>query len=123
MKNFIITAVGLALIITFGFLRRVWAPFIYFALAFIMVLSIYWLVVLIKDYIHNYYKDIDEDFKLYKAKLINSSEITLEQIEKSPKYYLKKFRRTQWKEKGIDILKISFVLGILIAGIILCFTL
>ncbi len=123
MKDFITTAVGLALIVAFGLLRKVWAGFIYFALAFIILLCGYWLVILIKDYIYNYYQNIEEEYNLFKAEIVNSSEITLEQIEKSPKYYLKKFRRSQWKAKGIDILKMCFALGILIASIVICFTL
>lgn len=123
MKKFIVTAVGLALIITFGLLRQVWAGFIYLALAFIIALCLFWFVTLIIDYINDYHKDIEQDYNLYKAKLINSSNLTLEQIEQQPKYYLKKFKRSQWKEKGIDVLKITFVLGVLIASIVLCFTL
>ncbi len=123
MKKFIVTAVGLALIVTFSLLRQVWAGFIYLALAFIVALCLFWLVVLIKDYIDDYHKNIEDDYNLYKAKLVNCREITLEQIEQNSKHYLKRFKRSQWKEKGIEILKITFVLGVLIASVVLCFTL
>lgn len=123
MKKFLITLLAVILIIVCGALKNVWAGFVYFALVFSCLISLYWAVILIINYINRFHKQIEKEFNLYIAQKINKSNLTLEDVEKNRKAYLKKFSRSKWKEKSIEIAKIAFCLGLFIGCLILCFTL
>ena len=120
--RWIISGIALALIVIFGGLIRVWAGFTYFALPICILLAAFWFVLLIKDY-RARFKTVDEGaFNFYIAHLVNSSDVTLEMVEKSREFYIKKFKRSQWREKLIEIGKMVFALGVIaacISGIIL----
>lgn len=123
MKKFLITLLAVILIIVCGALKNVWAGFVYFALVFSCLISLYWAVILIINYINRFHKQIEKEFNLYIAQKINKSNLTLEDVEKNRKAYLKKFSRSKWKEKSIEIAKTAFCLGLFIGCLILCFTL
>ena len=99
-----------------------WAGFIYFALSICILFALYWFVLLVIDY-RARFKSVNEDeFNHYIAHLVNSSDVTLELVEKSRDYYIKKFKKSLWREKMIEIAKIIFALGVIaacISGIIL----
>lgn len=115
--RWLLTIAGIILVAVFGALIKVWAGFQYFALSFTIALCVYWTVMLIIDYRHTYNKKNEDGFNLYIANLVNSTNLTLDVVEKSRDYYLKKFHRSQWKEKLIEVTKIIFILGIALACI------
>lgn len=117
MWRFIVTAVGVALIATFGALKNTWAGFNYFALVFTCLLCLYWIISLSIDYYYKFIKVDEQEFKLYKAQLVNYKNIPLSDIELNEKLYIKKFKKSQRKDKLIEIGKILFLLGIFIGCI------
>ena len=122
MLNLIITAVAVALIVTFGLLNSVWAGFSYFAIFFFASICIYWLYVLISSYIYQYKNKLEEKYQLYCASLVNNSSVTMEEIAKNNEVYVKQFKRTLRREKAIEICKILVVIGLLISIVSLFFT-
>ena len=110
----IVSLVAIALAVIFGALLKVWAGFQFFALSVFALLGIYWFVVLLIDYIANYRKIDEQRFGLYVAQLINSSDLTLEMVESARKFYIKKYKRSLWREKLIEVAKILFALGVVI---------
>lgn len=113
MISFILSCVLGILIIISGALIKVWAGFIYFALSFALLLSIYWSIILIYRFIYNYYKDFEDDFNTYVAKLFNTTDLTREQFEKTKPYYIKKFKKSRKPQKLHDLVFIIVALGIL----------
>ena len=122
MMNFIVTIISALLILTFGLLNEVWAGFSYFSLVLFTGICIYWLVILIISYINNYIKNIDERYKFYCAQLINSTNLTSEDINEKPELYFKQFKRSLRKEKLLEIAKALVVLTILISCVSLFFS-
>lgn len=122
MLNFIVTISAVILILLFGFLNSVWAGFSYFALSIFISICIYWLYVLVCSYIHSFYKNLDERYKIYCASLINSSSLSAEEINSNANFYFKKFKKSLLKEKAFEICKMLVVLTILISCIGLFFS-
>lgn len=123
MKRILITAINLALILIFGALIKTWAGFEYFALVFTCLLTGFWVVVLIIDYIKQFHRVDEKDFKLYVAYLVNFKNVTLEDVEANKPFYIKKYKKSLWKDKCIELAKIIFTLGIFIACAVLMFAL
>ncbi|MBO5394941.1 MAG: hypothetical protein J6A28_03450 [Clostridia bacterium] len=119
MKHkYIVTAVLASLIILSGCLKGVWSGFIYFAVSFLALLSLYWGAVLIYKYIDDYKWQFEEDFAYYKAQTINSTSITEKDFEAARALYVKKFKRTLVRDKIIDIFKILFCLSMVVICIV-----
>lgn len=106
MKNFIITAILVVLMIVTAVLREVWHGFSYFTISFALLLAIFWAVTFILNYINDYVKNFEQDFKMYCIKLINSTSLTMEDIEKDKNTYIKAYKKTVLRYKVIDIIKI-----------------
>ncbi len=117
-KNIIISAIFLALIVTTVLLKSVWAGFIYFSLSFVIILAVYWLIRLILYYYEDYFLSFEEDFKQYKAEIINSTALTNEIFEQNIDEHIKKFKKSLRKYKLIDIAKMLFVLMIIVVCIV-----
>ena len=117
-KNILISAILLAIIITTACLKSVWIGFIYFSLAFVIVLSGFWLIRLILYYYEDYFLAFDEDFKEYRAEVINSTALTSETFEQDIESHIKKFKKSQRKYKLIDIAKILFALMMIVICIV-----
>ena len=122
MRKWLISLVLAVLVITFGGLTRVWDGFVYFLLVSLALLSGYWIVELILSYIYEYKKNIDERYKFYVAKVVNSTNYTSEDIEKGEAIFKKRFQKSLLREKAIEWLKIAFCVGVLIVSITLMFT-
>ena len=119
MKNHIIlTLIALVLIITFSLLRQVWSGFSYFAIVCLVGICIYWIVIIILDYVYEYKTKLLDKFKFYCAKLVNSTKLTSQENEEKKAFYIKKFKKTLWKEKLIEWAKVGFLLTIIIFSII-----
>ncbi len=116
MWKYIVSGLMLALTILFCCLQSLWVGFCYFALAFGAGLSLLWTILWIVDYFVSYKREsLEEQYTLYKAQLVNSSSLSLDQIKKADKYFYKKFKKTLIKEKCIQWLKIICAVGIFIA--------
>ena len=74
--------------------------------------------MLIVYYVEDYYFSFDEDFKEYKAELINSTNVTSEQFEENLNLYIKDYKKSIRKFKAIDIFKILFLLVVIILCIL-----
>lgn len=110
MRNILITVSLLIVAVVTACLNDFWAGFVYFSLTSLSALCIYWGVIFILRYREDYFLSFQEEYKFYKINLINSSNLTLEDIEKNDKYYIKKFKKTLLRDKVIDIFKIILAL-------------
>lgn len=88
----------------------------YFSLAFLTMLCLYWFLNLIIYYLQDYHYNFDEGFAEYKAIYINTSNMTTEEFEESEGYFLKKYKRSLIKYKLIDIGKMLILLMIIIVA-------
>ena len=122
MRKWLISLVLAVLVITFGGLTRVWDGFVYFLLVSLALLFGYWIVELVLSYIFEYKKNTEERYKLYVAKVVNSTNYTSEDIEKGEAIFKKRFQKSLLREKAIEWLKIAFCVGVLIVSITLMFT-
>lgn len=116
MIKFIVTSVLVVLTIIFGCLQTVWAGFAYFALAFGCVVSLMWTIILLYEYFQDYKREnLEEQYRIYCAQLVNSTALTLDLIKSHDKIYYKKFKKTLVKEKLIEWFKIFLCFGIFIS--------
>lgn len=115
MRNWIVSIVLVVLAIIFGLLTYVWANFLYFSVTLLALLALYWTVELILDYVFEYKTCFQEKFDLYKAKIVNTTNYTSDDIEKGQASFKKRFKRTLLRDKTVDLLKIFIALGIFIA--------
>ncbi len=122
MRNMIISIFLVLFIIFFAVMKMIWQGFVYFAIFSLVVLSCYWLIVIFLDYRLEYKHNILSRFKLYSAQLINSTNLTSEDIENNKSYYIKKFNRTLLKEKSIEWLKMLFLLSLIVSCIVMVCT-
>ena len=118
MKNWIITGIFLVLTIIFVCLKTVWANFLYFALAFIILACMFWLIQLSLYYYIDYYKNYEDDFKNFKAEIINTKNITSQEFEENRDYYVKMHTKNRNYYKAIDVFKILVILVIMIISIV-----
>ena len=113
IKNkWLISAILLGLVILFSSLKSVWSGFVYVALPFLTLFCLYWFIILVLNFVEDYYKNFDEEFKIYKAEIINETNITSQIFEENLNFYIKKFKKSLRLDKFIDICKILFVLSI-----------
>lgn len=118
MMNIIVSIILLILIVTFACLQSLWAGMVYFALSFLCVFCIYWAVVLILKYNEEYKKNFEEDFKFYCISLVNSTDLTLDEIYARRDKYVKSYKKYIRRDKLIDIGKILVALSIACACIV-----
>lgn len=117
MRNFLITLILLVLIILFVSLQSLWGGLVYFALSFLIVLAIYWIVVFILQYINDYYKSFDEDFKFYCIDLINSTNMTTSEVNENIEELKKDYKKSLIRDKIVDIAKILVAVSVIAACI------
>ena len=117
MRNFLITLILLVLIILFVSLQSLWGGLVYFALSFLIVLCIYWIVIFILQYINDYYKSFDEDFKFYCIDLINSTNMTTSEVNENIEELKKDYKKSLIRDKIVDIAKILVAVSVIAACI------
>lgn len=117
-RNLIVSVSLIFLIVLMACLKNVWQGFTYFSLSFLVVLSVYWIVILVVKYIEDYYTYFEEDFKIYKAEMLNSTMLMREEFEQNENYYIKKYKRSQLRYKLMDIAKMLFLLVIIVISIV-----
>ena len=121
MKKWILTGILIAFLILFICLKSVWHGFVYFAIAMLMLLCLFWIAVLIYEYIDYYYKNFENNFKQYKAEEINSQNINTQEFEEGIEGQLKNFKKSLRLSKFIDIFKIIFIFTIFVIIIVTLF--
>lgn len=110
----IITSSGLALaIIISAIVEASYVTKHYFTLAFALAFFTYWSVELVIWYI-KFRKTYSKKYQFYKARLINSSNITLEMIEMNNKKYYKRFKTSMLKDSLLRLLAFLGSIGIAI---------
>ena len=117
MRNFLITLILLVLIILFVSLQSLWGGLVYFALSFLIVLCIYWIVIFILQYINDYYKSFDEDFKFYCIDIINSTNMTTSEVNENIEELKKDYKKSLIRDKIVDIAKILVAVSVIAACI------
>ena len=105
------------LIILFVSLQSLWGGLVYFALSFLIVLAIYWIVVFILQCINDYYKSFDEDFKFYCIDLINSTNMTTSEVNENIEELKKDYKKSLIRDKIVDIAKILVAVSVIAACI------
>ncbi len=118
MKNWILTGVFIGLTTLFVCLKSVWAGFVYFALACLIIICMFWVMQLSFYYYCDYYKNYDDDFKYFKANIVNTKNITSQEFEENIDYYRKMHKKERVYNKIIDIFKILFLLGLIAVAIV-----
>ena len=117
-KRWLISAILLGLMVLFLALKAVWADFIFVALPFLVLFCIYWVVMLILDFIEEYYTYSDDDFRGYRAEMINLYNITKDEFDANIELYIKKYKKSLRLDKALDIFKILFMISLLAISIV-----
>lgn len=115
---YIFTIIAVVLAAVFALLAKIWAGFVYFVLASLLVLSIFWAVYLILKYFKEFKKDLEDRFVLYKAQVVNSNELTGQQFEQSEEIYRKNFNKSMFKEKFFKWFEIAFAIAMAVTFLI-----
>ena len=115
---YIVSAVTFVLVALFAILERYWTGFIYFVLASLLLLSLFWGGWLIFGYLTVYKHEREERFLLYKAELINHDHITTEYFEQNKVAYKKEFEKKLAREKLSRIYMIAFCFALAVAFLI-----
>lgn len=118
MRNVFITIIGVILIGLSSFLSRFWSGMLYSALVFTIALMVFWIVVMIINYKHEFCENFQEKFDIYVANLINYSALTLKDIEDNLDVYLKKFKKTLL----VDKIKRIMIMAVMFVVVIICFS-
>lgn len=109
---YIITIIAVVLAAVFAVLVKVWTGFMYFALASLLLLALFWAAWLIVKYFTEFKIEMNERFKIYKASTINKAGITSEHFNQNEAAYRKDFEKKMRKEKVIKWLVILFCFAV-----------
>ncbi len=93
----------------------------YFAISFAIVFAFYWTAEFSFEYFQ-FRKTYESKFKIYKAKIVNEKNISLDIIEKNEKVYYKKFKKSMIKNSFLNFAKpmVAFSLAVcMILGLVL----
>lgn len=122
MLNFFLTVGSVVFILLFGFLKTFWQGFVYFSFAIFVGICVFWLFVLIRAYIQNFHKNLQERFNLYCAKLVNTTNLTMADVAAENERYFQSFKKSLRKEKFFEICKMVVIISILISCTVLLFS-
>ncbi|MBP3431330.1 MAG: hypothetical protein J6K39_00535 [Clostridia bacterium] len=114
----ITTVVALVFTVLFTVLNRFWAGFVYFVLACLFLLSMFWGVWLIYLYFTEYKNELEEKFKIHKAHKVNDAGITSEFYDENIAVFRKEFNRMMIKEKIVKWAMILFCFAVAVAFLI-----
>lgn len=115
---YIFTIISVVLAAIFALLAKVWAGFVYFVLASLLVLSIFWGVYLIFKYFKEFKNDLEERFVLYKAQIVNSNDLSGDQFEQHEDVYRKSFNKSMFKEKFFKWFEIVFAFALAVTFLV-----
>ncbi len=114
---YIVSAAVFVLVVLFAILQTYWTGFVYFVLALLLALSLFWAVWLIIGYLTVYKKECEERFLVFKAEICNTDHITAEYFEQNKTAYKKMFEKKIAKEKISRIYMIIFCFALVVAFI------
>lgn len=117
MRNILITTGGILFVGICLALAKLWFGMFYFALVGMIAIMIFWAVRFILKYKEDFYDNFEDGFKIYIAKLVNSSPLTLQDIEKNRDEYKKKYK----KSLRISKLKTLAIIFVFVVVAIICF--
>lgn len=112
---YIVSAIAFVLVALFAILERYWTGLVYFVLATLMLLSLFWGVWLIVGYLTVYKHELEERFVLFKAEVVNHDHITAEYFEQNKSAYKKEFEKKIAREKISRIYMIVFCFALALA--------
>ena len=102
-------------------LIEVWGGFSYFVLSLLTLLALAWAGHLIYFYVTDFKEQLKEDFKYFKAEMVNTKNITSQEFDDNFVVYNKQFKKRVLKDKIINICKIVFCFGLALLFIIAMF--
>ena len=117
MRKILLSALFALGVIISAILEKGVASKHYFTLSFTGALLIYWIVEMILSYIE-FRKSYEKKYKIYKVKLLNSTNLSLNEIEREDDKYYKRFKRTMLKDSASRICLIAGLAGLFIAVIV-----
>ncbi len=114
MKNlpYIFTAADIVLVAIFAILNRFWKGFAYFVLALLCLLAIFWGAWLIYKYLTDFKKELEEEFKVYRAEIVNKTQVSNEAFEAALPAYKKEFNKKMRKVKIVKWAIIAFCFAV-----------
>lgn len=112
---YIVTVVAVILAAIFALLVKFWAGFVYFVLAVLLLLSLFWGAWLIYKYLTEFKAEIQERYKFYKAEKINKSHMDIGSYENNEMAYKKDFSRKILKDKISKWFVILFCFAVAVA--------
>ena len=115
---YFITGGAVILAALFAILNRFWTGFVYFVLASLLVLSLFWGVWLIYKYFTDFKEELKDRFVLYKANKVNSTNATSDVVDANEAAYLKQFNRLVLKDKIIKWFIILFCFSVAVMFVI-----
>ena len=118
---YVISACIIVLCIIFALLIEVWGGFSYFVLSLLTFLALSWAGHLIYFYVTDFKEQLKEDFKYFKAEMVNTKNITSQEFDDNLAVYNKQFKKRVLKDKIINICKIVFCFGLALLFIIAMF--
>lgn len=118
-RKWIVSSILVFMSVLFALLKNVFSASVYISLSFLILLSAYWTVEFIVGYIFSFHKKFEERFEMYLVYLINSSELTSEDIQMGRESLKKKFKKSLRREKLIEIGKILVAVTIMITTIVI----
>lgn len=113
--SYIVTIVAIVLASIFALLLKVWAGFAYFVLTTLLLLSLFWGTWLIFKYLTEYKKELEEQFKLFKAKTINNRQLSVEYFDENIAVFKKEFSKKTKKDRFVKWFIILFCFACAVA--------
>lgn len=113
--SYIVTIVAIVLASIFALLLKVRAGFAYFVLTTLLLLSLFWGAWLIFKYLTEYKKELEEQFKLFKAKTINNRQLSVEYFDENIAVFKKEFSKKTKKDRFVKWFIILFCFACAVA--------
>lgn len=113
--SYIVTIVAIVLASIFALLLKVWAGFAYFVLTTFLLLSLFWGAWLIFKYLTEYKKELEEQFKLFKAKTINNRQLSVEYFDENIAVFKQEFSKKTKKDRFVKWFIILFCFACAVA--------
>lgn len=112
MIAYIITIVACVIAGIFALLVNVWTGFMYFVLATLLLLALFWTAWLVLQYFRSFKFKLEENFKYYKAEVINRNNMSIKMFNANESAYRKEYNKKIRKEKVLYWLKVVFAFAI-----------
>ncbi len=119
---YIVTIILVLLAGISAILVQTWTGFVYFAMTFAMLLSLFWGVWLIYKFYTEFKTELEENFKFYKAEIINKKQITTDYFNENENAFKKDYHKKMKKYKILHWLKVLLcfsIVGAFIASMII----